>query len=179
MSQSLPSILGFPAKRAQTERNRAQNPPQPAQTGAIAAGVSLVSSSLPDSTPFPPAPGNSHESSPCVPFPRDVHPSPVSDGATAPLDPAEAEAEGEDPSVEAAARPEWTTMLPVSACRRADSVLTEDEELASKGSDQAAHFGESSVDGRPPETDRHEGVSSQPPLSGNREPRLQSEAQGG
>ena len=75
------------AKPAQTG---AQNPPQAAQTGAMAAGASLASSRLPGSTPCPPAPGNSQDCSPGAVPHRDAHPSPVPDGATAPLDPGEA-----------------------------------------------------------------------------------------
>ena len=68
--------------------------------------------------------------------------------------PSEAAAEGHgsegEPSGAARPLPGWVTMVPLSACRRADSFLTEDEEEAKKGSGQVIDSGESSVDGRPP-----------------------------
>ena len=66
----------------------------------------------------------------------------------------------EDPSVAARPLPGWVTMVPLSASRRADSFLTEDEEKAKKGSDQVVDSGGSSVDGRPPGPGRDQGVSS-------------------
>ena len=70
------------------------------------------------------------------------------------------EGEGDDPSVAARPLPAWATLVPLSACRRADSLLTEEEEKAKNGSDQVVDSGESSVDGRPPGPGRHNGVSS-------------------
>ena len=108
------------------------------------------------------------------------------------------EGEGGDPSVAARPLPQWVTMVPLSASRRADSFLTEDEEEAKKGSGQVIDSGESSVDGRPPGPGRHNGVSSpiqgtpgaavlgvagldpsHPTFSPNREVRLQPVPQGG
>ncbi len=116
----------------------------------------------------------------------------------APVEGSGAEGEGDDPSVEAPARSALARLFPVSACRRADSLLTEEEELAKKGSGQAVDSGESSVDGRPPGSGRHQSVSTpaqilqEPPLwgvagldpghlplSGNRELRLPPIPQGG
>ena len=108
------------------------------------------------------------------------------------------EGEEGDPSIAARPLPGWVTMVPLSASRRADSFLTEDEEEAKKGPGQVIDSGESSVDGRPPGPGRHNGVSSlaqgapgaaaagvagldlsRPPFSGNREVRLQPIRQGG
>ena len=69
--------------------------------------------------------------------------------------------EGEEgvPSIAARSLPGWVTMVPLSASRRADSFLTEDEEEAKKGSGQFMDSGEGSVDGRPPGSGRGQGVS--------------------
>ena len=60
-------------------------------------------------------------------------------------------------SVEAPAR--VATLVPLSACRRADSLLTEEDEKAKNGSDQVVDSGECPVAGRPPGAGRHEGDS--------------------
>jgi hypothetical protein len=72
-------------------------------------------------------------------------PAPGNTPSEAPVEGRGPAGHGDDPSVATPPRPAWATLVPLSACRRADSLLTEEEEKAKNGSDQAVDSGEGSV----------------------------------
>ena len=89
-------------------------------------------------------------------------PAPENRPSEAPVEGRGPEGHGDAPSVVAPPRPwpAWAASVPLSACRRADSLLTEEEEKAKNGSDQVVDSGECPVAGRSPGAGPYAGVSS-------------------